>query len=218
MFADKDLCFEIPCTKAMYDEIFMVKTKYTNRLRRYVETGWSMQLSLLLWREKKSTCIWSWDRANVRAYDISCDGFCKGCKAKIKCEATPKSMLFTITNFDPNFEHDPKMKRRVLSVDLPKLQDKLDGRSVQKVRAEMASNLMSFGDPEPPILPNAAAMRKVKSKMDHPDVDPFTSLSFLQRKYPKTIHSIGYDPFFIMYATPFQNALYKAESYAWLQN
>lgn len=205
------MCFEIPSSKKMYNEIFTVKTKFTNRLRRYVETGWSSQLSLLLWRERKTICTWSWTHANVRAYDIICDGHCSGCKAKIKCEATPKSLLFEIKNFNPDFEHDPKMKRRILSVDLPKLQEKLDGKSVQKLRAEMANDLMNFGDPDPPILPNATAMRKVKSKMDHYDPDPFKSLSFLQKKYPKTIHSIGYDPFFIIYSTPFQEALYKAE-------
>lgn len=211
IFADKNMCFEIPSTKTMYDGIFAVKTKFINRVRRYVETGWSSKLSLLLWKEKKTICIWSWAHANVRAYDIICDGHCSGCKAKIKCEATPKSLRFEVTNFNPEFKHDLKMKRRVLSIEIPTLREKLDGRSVLKVRAEMANDLMSFGDPEPPILSNESAMRKVKSEMDHSDTNPFTSLSFLQKKYPKTIHSIGYDPFFIIYSTPFQEALYKAE-------
>lgn len=213
-FANEDICFEIPSSKTMFDGIFTVKTKFTNRFRRYVETGWSNKLSLLLWREKKTVWPWpyAWTHANVRAYDIICDGHCSGCKAKIKCEATPSSLRFQVTNFKPEFNHNPKIKRRILSADVPQLQEKLDGRSVLKVRTQMANELMSYGDPEPSILPNASALRKMKSEMDHSDRDPFKSLTFLQQKHPKTIHSIGYDPFFVIYSTPFQEALYKAEA------
>lgn len=139
-------------------------------------------------------------------------GHCTDCKAKIQCEATPKDLQFSIENFDPNYKHDPKKKRRVLSVDMPKLHEKLQAKSVLKLRAEMAAELMLFGEPEPSIIPSADAMRKAKSRIDCPETDPFTALSFLQKKYPKTIHSIGYDPFFIIFSTPLQRAVYKGEA------
>lgn len=94
---------------------------------------------------------------------------------------------------------------------MPKFQEKLEGKSVLKLRAEMAAELMSFGDSEPSIMPSADAMRKAKSRIDCPETDPFAALSFLQKKYPKTIQSIGYDPFFIIFSTPFQRAVYKGE-------
>lgn len=176
-----------------------------------MESGWSSKLSLLLWNEKKIICTWSWTHANVRVYDIICDGHCSGCKAKIKCVATPNGLRFTITNFNSEFKHEPHKKRRVLNVDMAELQAKLDGKSVKRVRAEIAAGCMSFGDPDPPVVSNSPALRKSKARIDCSEVNAFKSLSFLAKKHPKTIHSIGYDPFFIIYMTPLQKALYKGD-------
>lgn len=204
--------FEIPCSEQLYNEIFKVKTTFTNRTRKLLLPGWTSELSALLWKERKLVCVWSWKRANIRSFDIICSGVCSGCKATIQCEATPKSLRFSIDNVNPDFVHAPNKKRRILSVEVPQLQAKLDGKSVQRVRAEMANELMSFDDPDPPILPNARTLWKTKSRIDCPETDPFTAMSFLQKKYPKTIHSIGYDPFFVIYSMPFQQALYKGEA------
>lgn len=203
--------FEILCTGRMCGGIFVVKSTFTNRKRKFLAPGCTSELSNLLWKEKKSVCVWSWKRANIRTADIICSGVCTDCKAKIQCEATSKCLRFIIENFNPDFVHKPNKKRRVLNVDMSKLQAKLDGKSVQRVRAEMANDLMSFDDPDPPVLPNAGALRKVKSRIDCSDTDPFTAMAFLQKKYPKTIHSIGYDPFFVIYSIPFQQALYRGE-------
>lgn len=181
-------------------------------MRHFVLPGWSSKLSLILWVEEKSVRCCSWTRASVRAFDIICVGHCTGCKAKIQCVATPNFLQFNIENFKSNFAHDPKKKRRVLNVDTPKMHEKLDGKSVLKLRAEMAAELMSFGDAEPLIIPTADAMRKAKSRINCPETDPFTALSFLQKKFPKAIHSIRYDPFYIIFSTPYQQAVYKREA------
>lgn len=178
-----------------------MRATFTNRTRKLLLPGWTGELSILLWKEKKI----------VRAFDIFCSGICSECKAKIQCEATPRSLRFHIKNFNPDFVHNPNKKRRVLNTEMSQLQAKLDGKSVKRVRAGVANDLMGFGDPDPPVLANASAMRKAKSRIDCPETDPFTAMKFLQIKYPKTIHSIGYDPFFVIYNTPFQQALYKGE-------
>lgn len=74
---------------------------------------------------------------------------------------------------------------------MPKLQNLLDGKSVQRVRAEMAVNLMAFGGIDPPIMPNPNAMRRAKYTADCPTVGPFAAVTFLNKKYPKSLHSIG---------------------------
>lgn len=204
--------FEIICSRETFKEMFQVICTQRDRKRKTLKSGWSSKLSSIIWEQKKLSCIWSWKRASVRSMDIVCKGSCSDCGATIECEATPKCLRFNIENFDPEFIHNPKKKRRVLKSDMPTLQALLDGKSVQKVRANLANDLMEFGDPEPPVLPNAGAMRQAKSKIDCPDIDPFSSLSFLQKKYPKGIHSIGYDPFFIISSLPLQQALYKGEA------
>lgn len=211
MYADENTDFDIACTKQTYTEIFTVKSTFTNRARKYLLPGWTSKLSTLLWKEKKLVCVWSWKRANIRASDIICSGICSDCKAEIQCEATRNCLRFSIRNFDPDFVHNPKKKRRILNCEMSELQAKLDGKSVQRLRAELADDLMNFDDPDPPVLPNAGAMRKAKSRIDCPEIDPFAAMSFLQKKYTKSIHSIGYDPFFIIYSMILQQALYKDE-------
>lgn len=136
-----------------------------------------------------------------------------GCSAKIVCNATDNYLCFTITDRDPDFLHDPKIKRRILPVDRPALEERLDGKSAHKVYAEMLDEEMSEDDVEPSIVPNKNQMRKVKEFTDHArDVGPFKSLSKLQREFPKAIQRIGYDPFFVMYMTPLQLAFCKGEA------
>lgn len=125
--------------------------------------------------------------------------------AILNCEATANNLRFTISGRDQEFLHDPKKKRRILHVDQPEYIKMLDGKSAHRVYAQLLDKLMSDGDPEPSVAPGPNQLRLTKANAEGlRTVNTFESLSNLQRDNPKAIHSIGYDPFFIIYNTHLQ--------------
>lgn len=210
---DGTIYFDIPY-KNCFQTIFKVKTVRKNRIRHTATSGWTSKLALVFWKAKKLSCVSAWKRANVSKDVIKCEGYCAmpGCTAKIACVATAHNLQFAITGRDPTFVHDPKKKRRILHVDKSAYIEMLDGKSAHGVYAQLLDDVMSDGDVEPSVVPGPNQLRLAKADAGNlRNVTPFASLSILQKAHPKAIHSIGYDPFFVIYSTHLQLAYFIGE-------
>lgn len=131
---------------------------------------------------------------------------------EIECIATKRKLNITIRRYDPEYVHDPELKRKILPPEKSHYEALLRGKSAFEVRNKLADELMDPFDPEPPTLPSANALRIIKHRADAPDLDVVNALLELKKLHPNSINSIGLDPFFIHYSTELQRACYKVES------
>lgn len=168
--------------------------------------GWTSNLSTIVWNELKLPCCLRWKVANVRQDDIYCQGSCVGCELLITCIAQKKSLTFTIKNYDSEFVHDPKNKRRMNLVDKEKLKTMLKGTSAFNVGIQLADDLLDAGDPSCPLIPTGNVLRMIKHKMDGTKESTIDALLTLKKRYPNEIGSIGLDPFHVFYSTELQKA------------
>lgn len=204
----------IKCKNA-YKNIFKITEYRSNRLRRIAKPGWSSILSGIIGMKLKLPCCLSWKVCNVRMKDVRCVGSCRAadCKMEIECIASKKKLKITVLNYNPIYEHNSGLKRKILSAERAHYESLLRGRTAFEVRSELADDLMEPHDKEPPTLPSSNALRKIKHRADVPKQNVITGLLELKKAHPNSIGDIGLDPFFIRYSTELQRACYKVESF-----
>lgn len=94
--------------------------------------------------------------------------------------------------------------------------DILDSNASQW-RRNMADKFMHYGDVEPLNLYKGSVLRKIKQQVVDSelgvskDTDPIVSIGNLKylSEHQGSIHSIGSDPFFLLYWSPIQEHTYK---------
>lgn len=186
--------------------------------RDKVKSGWSAALNEVIWERFKSDCSWSFKRADVVAKEVTAVGHCsfRTCNAKIGLQTSNNlnSMTIKIDNFDGNVVHDGN-KRRVTGAQKVKIDKMLASSSAAKAHKNLVNETMKPGDVEPAHLPtkNALRIRKHRNQLKDHHKDPYHSLSSMaEYEFKKTIHYIGFNPFYVIYSTPLQRKWYRTQA------
>lgn len=211
-FAGGDLTFTIEVPNDLYEV-------YTNQdSKQSIKTGWSAKINLIIWDRLNLPCCFSFKRARYRQQDIISSGICKQKKCRATLETTlphcTNNLNVTIQEYKPRIKHDSKIKRRVLPEIKSELVDKLQQKSAYALRSELADRTMKESCSEPAHLPSLNALRIIKSRSQCPieQQNPVIALHELKSIFINCIQDIGYDPFFVFYATDTQKAWYKEET------
>lgn len=221
------LLFDVKLTEEEWQTIHPISKVYKDNARSSktytkLKKGWTDLLSRVIFKTTKLPCAYTFKYAKVfpEGIYLKIHGICNECETYINghCieKPTPGTGI-TITIETLNTCGIPHDKKRALKGDIRKeVGQHLLMKKPRQYRHEAVCDL-SFGDPEPPYLPRKATLRKVKENAtnEHLKVektlDPIESLYDLKYngKYVGYIQSIGKDPFYCIYGSPMQLAIYK---------
>lgn len=208
--------FETDISKETIFEVHKILSG--KKVRKKVKSGWSPLLNQKIWEQFKSDCSWSFKRADVVCDEVTVEGKCsfKSCNATIRAQTSNNlsTLKIYIDNFDGNVMHKGN-KRRVAGTQKNEIDNMLKTENAFKVQNKIVQKTMKPGDVEPAHLPtlNALRVRKCKERLKNRNKDPYQSLSsMLEYQFRKSIHYIGFNPFYVIYSTPLQRKWYKSQT------
>lgn len=209
--------FKVDISKETIFEVHRVLSgmKYRKKVKK---GNWPTLLNEKIWEKFQSNCSWSFKRADVVSDEVTVVGNCsfKACNARIRVQTSDKlSMLqINIDNFDGNILHKDN-KRRLTGKSKNEIDKMLEDSSAFKVHKKLVKNTMKPGDVEPAHLPTMNALRisKSRSQLKDRDKNPYQSLSSMSEyEFRRTIHYIGFNPFYVIYSTPLQRKWYRSQT------
>lgn len=210
---------DIDCELVIYKSKNKVQKNF-NTLRR---RRWTNKIFELINEQTKLPCALMFKRCTISETGIYATIYarCPDCKCNLtgKIINKPKEnvdvvMECCVTNFNADIKHTTKRplngeKRVEISQSLT-----AGTLSATTWRRQEATKIMDLYDSEPPHLYKAPILRKAKQERQDLNLQikgscVYTSLQNMKYfNHAGSIHSIGYDPFFIHYWTPEQMTIY----------
>lgn len=150
--------------------------------------------------------------------EVTLNGHClqAECNAKFFAfsENGQSRLTIQVTPANGNIRHDKK--NQIRGKLRKEILDMLKTDKAMVVVAKIANECLRIGDVEPPFLPNSSALRKIKAgRHDHLVLhrDPMVSIREMKytEPYLNSIGNIGFDPFDVFFATPYQKTLLQKE-------
>lgn len=215
--ADDESDYDFDC-----DMAFKVDIGSDSFLKNYIENkqylkGARSFLRQLVWSLTKFPCNWQFKHLKFIKEELVCLASCTECKGNLSITTTNDrcSVSIATRNIDPNKKH--AKKSLVTGEYKEHVQSILKKNTPYVTRSILANEMMSAGDDEPARLPSTATLTKQKyraNKTEPLHEDPAIAISIMKNEtqYSSTIQNIGLNPFFVLYMTPTQNALFQTET------
>jgi len=220
--------FKLVISDRNWTQIKPVAKQYSNRRYLKLKPGeWSNVFAAKIWEQVKLPCAFTFKNATVfSSLNAKCfvrfNAICKECKAilqgkmfKKPCDGQDAIFDCNLSCFNNKIIHT---KKRQLKGSLrQKIASQLVDMKKQATiwRTEEANKIMEFGDKDPPILYSPRVLRKAKqneldNRLGTHHYDAVRNLQiFKYTKRPGSIHSIGLDPFYVMYWSKEQITMHK---------